>query len=216
MGSQQRFYIAAQGPLPTTVLHFWQAVWENNVHLIVMLTDATRGHDKAFPYWPQQDDSSVECGEFTVSRKMSTRSRAYVTSRLVLTQRGSRRARVVWHLQFTDWADHGCPEDTEGFVQFVTELDTLRQTAASEMAVQPGGSSRNTPVLVHCSAGVGRTGVTIMCDVLLYCLDHNLEVDVPKLLRHLRQQRMLMVQTVTQYKFVYQVLLHYLQRSRLI
>ena len=215
MGSQQRFYIAAQGPLPTTLQHFWQAVWENNVHLIVMLTDTTRGQDRAYPYWPQQDNTSVECDQFTISRSVSTPSRAYVTSRLVLTQRGSRRARVVWHLQFTAWADHGCPEDAAGFVQFVEEMATLRQTAASEMAVTPGGS-RNTPVLVHCSAGVGRTGVTIMCDVLLHCLDHNLEVDVPKLLHHLRQQRMLMVQTVTQYKFVYQVLAHYLKRSRLI
>ncbi|XP_037073374.1 tyrosine-protein phosphatase non-receptor type 21-like [Pollicipes pollicipes] len=158
MGSQQRFYIAAQGPLPTTVLHFWQAVWENNVHLVVMLTDAT------------------------------------------LHRLGRPTA---------------CPEDAAGFVQFVDELATLRQTAASEMAVAHGGS-RNTPVLVHCSAGVGRTGVTVMCDVLLHCLDHNLEVDVPKLLHHLRQQRMLMVQTMTQYKFIYQVLVHYLKRSRLI
>lgn len=215
MGSQQRFYIAAQGPLPTTVHHFWQAVWENNVHLIVMLTDASRGVDRAFPYWPQQDHSSVECGDFTICRKMSTPSRSYVTSRLVVWQRAARRSRVVWHLQYTDWADHGCPEDAAGFVQFLEELNTLRQTAASEMAVSPGGS-RNTPVLVHCWAGVGRTGVTVMCDVLLHRLDHNLELDPPKLLHHLRQQRMLMVQTLTQYQFVYQVLLHYLRRSRLI
>ncbi len=58
--------------------------------------------------------------------------------------------------------------------------------------------------------------MTILCDILLHCLDHNLEVDVPKVLSHLRQQRMLMVQTVAQYKFVHTVLIEYLQQSRLI
>ena len=76
--------------------------------------------------------------------------------------------------------------------------------------------NRNPPVLVHCSAGVGRTGVAVLCDVLLHAVDHNLDVDVPRALAHLRQQRMLMVQTVAQYKFVHTVLIAYLRQSRLI
>merc|ERR1712013_649254 len=80
----------------------------------------------------------------------------------------------------------------------------------------PKKKTNNTPVLVHCSAGVGRTGVTILVDILLYCADHNIAIDIPKVLSHLRQQRMLMVQTVAQYKFVHTVLINYLGQSRLI
>ena len=119
----------------------------------------------------------------------------------------------MWHLQFSDWSDHGCPSDPATFLAFLEELAALRAHTATEI---PAGRNRNPPVLVHCSAGVGRTGVTILCDILLFCVDHNLDVDIPKVLTHLRQQRMLMVQTVAQYKFVHSVLIHYLNQSRLI
>ena len=114
------------------------------------------------------------------------------------------------------------------FQEFLEEIGSLRQhimTASasslsspspSSKSPKPGSKSRNPPVLVHCSAGVGRTGVAILCDILLYCVDHNVDIDIPKVLSHLRQQRMLMVQTVAQYKFVHMVLIQYLKQSRLI
>lgn len=97
---------------------------------------------------------------------------------------------------------------------FLEELSTLRRYTYKE--VRGVGRNRNTPVLVHCSAGVGRSGVTILCDLLLEATDHNLPLDPPKVLQHLRQQRMALVQTIAQYKLVYQVLLAYLNRARLI
>ena len=118
-------------------------------------------------------------------------------------------------LQYTDWSDHGCPSDARNFVEFLGEMSALRRHTSADMAGQ-AVVNRNPPVLVHCSAGVGRTGVALLCDILLYCVDHNLDVDVPKVLSHLRQQRMLMVQTVAQYKFVHTVLIQYLKQSRLI
>ena len=99
------------------------------------------------------------------------------------------------------------------YLEFLEELAAVRRVAASEI---PAGNNKNPPVLVHCSAGVGRTGVTILSDILLYCLDHNIDIDIPKILTHLRQQRMLMVQTVAQYKFVHETLIGYLRQSRLI
>jgi len=99
------------------------------------------------------------------------------------------------------------------YLTFMEELSALRRHTVSEVAA---GKNRNTPVLVHCSAGVGRTGVTILSDILRYCADHNIDIDIPKVLSHLRQQRMLMVQTVAQYKFAHTALIHYLAQSRLI
>jgi len=215
VGNQQRQYIAAQGPLESTVASFWQMVWEHNVHLIVMLTEVQeQGRHKCFPYWPgTEQDCKMEHGEYLVVRKFSTPSTSYLTTSLCMMHIPSKKQRTVWHIQYTEWPDHGCPEDVQGFISFMEEIDCVRQAAASEI---PPGKSRNTPVLVHCSAGVGRSGVTILCDVMVYCLDHNEPIDVPKMLNVLRQQRMLTVQTMSQYKFVYLVLIQYLKNARLI
>lgn len=216
VGEGQRFYICCQGPLANTVAHFWQCVWEADVYLVVMLTSVTgdTATSKSFPYWPQTDNTSVECGQYRVFRKHSTLSGSHITSRLQVVHVPARKTRTIWHLQFTDWADHGCPEDILGYISFLEELSTLRRYTYQE--VRGVGRNRNTPVLVHCSAGVGRSGVTILCDLLLEATDHNLPLDPPKVLLHLRQQRMALVQTIAQYKFVYQVLLAYLNRARLI
>lgn len=97
---------------------------------------------------------------------------------------------------------------------FLEELSTLRRITYNE--VEGVGRNRNTPVLVHCSAGVGRSGVTIMCDLLMEASRHNVPLEPPKLLAQLRQQRMSLVQSFNQYKFIYKVLLASLQSARLI
>ncbi|XP_045027481.1 tyrosine-protein phosphatase non-receptor type 14-like isoform X2 [Daphnia magna] len=242
VGSAQRFYIAAQGPLPSTVSDFWQMVWQCDVYVIVMLADTTSsnngGHQtpllntksvnalrshvshssmngySGFTYWPQQDAATLEFGEYKITRQVSKLSagRQSIT-KLDVMHLPTSQQRSIWHLQYSDWADHGCPRDVTSFLSFLEEMDMVRRHAVSDV---PVGKNRNTPVLVHCGAGVGRTGVTVACDVLLTSLDHNVVVDVPKLITHLRQQRMLMVQTVAQYRSIYALLLAYLGRSRLI
>ena len=129
----------------------------------------------------------------------------------------SQKSRTLWHLQYTDWGEAGCPTNVRAFLNFLEELSALRNHISTNAAQIIGiGRNKNPPVLVHCSAGVGRTGVAILTDILLYCVDHNVDIDIPKMLTHLRQQRMLMVQTVAQYKFVHTALIAYLKQSRLI
>jgi len=215
VGNSQRFYIAAQGPLPNTVHNFWAMVLECDVHLIVMLTEVS-GVNKpsaCIPYWPQNEGSSLEIGDFTITKIFSSKSTSYKTTTLKLGHIPSGKTRRVWHIQFSGWQDHGCPDDASEFLAFCEEMGTLRRHTMTEIS---SGVNSNTPVLVHCSAGVGRTGVTILTDILLYCIDHNIHIDIPKVLSHLRQQRMLMIQTVTQYKFIHSVLIQYLSKSRLI
>jgi len=215
VGESQRFYIAAQGPLPNTVHNFWSMVQECDVHLIVMLTEVSGANKSSacIPYWPQNDGSSLEIGDFTITKKFSSDSGSYCTTTLQLTHTPTKRVRRVWHLQYSGWQDHGCPEDVNQYLAFCEEMGALRRHTVHEVSA---GKNSNTPVLVHCSAGVGRSGVTILADILLYCADHNIDIDIPKVMSHLRQQRMLMVQTVAQYKFVHTVLINYLGQSRLI
>jgi len=215
IGQQQRFYIAAQGPLPSTANSFWQMVWEQNAQIIIMLTEVKeQGRDKCFPYWPQEENGGkVEFGDYQITRRFVSSSDSFCTSALTLMHGVQKKQRNIWHIQYTDWPDHGCPQNVHGFLSFMEEIDSVRRHAASEL---PPGKSRNVPMIVHCSAGVGRSGVTILCDVMIYCLDHNENLEVPNVLTNLRQQRMLTVQTLAQYKFVYSVLIQYLKNSRLI
>ena len=226
VGDQQRFYIAGQGPLPNTVIHFWQMVLQSDVHLIVMLTDSSVGDkggisSNCLPYWPQKNGSTLEVGDFRINKQFTSPSSngAYTTSTLTLSHAPTGSSRTIWHLQYTDWGDTGCPTNVRSYLDFLEEISSLRTHIATSSEVNSNRSSyrnRNPPVLIHCSAGVGRTGITVLCDILLYCVNYNIDIDIPKMLTHLRQQRMLMVQTIAQYKFVHTVLIHYLKQSRLI
>lgn len=222
VGEQQRFYIAAQGPMPHTVAHFWQMVLQCDVHLVVMLTETchdTSATTACIPYWPTKVGATAEVGSgYKITHLSSTTyDDAYTTTTLKLVHTPSNKSRTVWHLQYTDWGEAGCPSNVRAFLNFLEELSALRNHISTNAAEIIGvGRNRNPPLLVHCSAGVGRTGVAILTDILLYCVDHNVDIDIPKMLTNLRQQRMLMVQTVAQYKFVHTALIAYLKQSRLI
>ncbi|KAG9347227.1 hypothetical protein JZ751_004794 [Albula glossodonta] len=165
-------------------------IWEQGVNVIAMVTaEEEGGRSKSHRYWPKlgSKHNSATHGKFKVTTKFRTDSGCYATTGLKVKHLLSGQERTVWHLQYTDWPDHGCPE-----------------------------YSLNPPIVVHCSAGVGRTGVVILTELMISCLEHNERVDVPVMLGRLRQQRMLMVQTISQYKFVYQVLIQFLKNSRLI
>lgn len=211
-GLERLSYVAAQGPLSNTAADFWQMVWQLDARVIVMLTDVTDEHgaEKCFQYWPHESDAGNVCLNFDhlqVVRRFGTRSTSFVTNSLALSHASfPKRTRNVWHIRYIDWPDHGCPE-VSGFLGFMDEIESVRRH---------DDGSRSAPTIVHCSAGVGRSGVTILCDVMIHALDRNLDLDVPKVLARLRHQRMLIVQTLAQYKFVYTVLVQYLKNSRLI
>uniref|UniRef100_A0AAR2LWA8 Tyrosine-protein phosphatase non-receptor type n=1 Tax=Pygocentrus nattereri TaxID=42514 RepID=A0AAR2LWA8_PYGNA len=209
-------YIATQGPLPNTSHDFWQMVWEQGVNVIAMVTaEEEGGRSKSHRYWPKlgSKHNSATHGKFKVTTKFRTDSGCYATTGLKVKHLLSGQERTVWHLQYTDWPEHGCPEYVQGFLSYLEEIQSVRRHTNSMLDTS---KSPNPPVVVHCSAGVGRTGVVILTELMISCLEHNERVEVPVMLGRLRQQRMLMVQTVSQYKFVYQVLIQFLKSSRLI
>lgn len=210
VGSKQRFYIAAQGPTRQTLPHFWQCVWEAEVYLVVQLTDPTEDPN----YLPDARERSIDVGQdFQVLWEFSQKTGHCITSKVRLCHVSSRRYRTIWHLHYTDWGEQGCPHSVAHFLGFLEELQSVQQHLMVEI---PPGHNKNPPVFVHCTAGVGRTGLTVLCDLLLYTVDHNQEVDIPRVVGLLRHQRPFMVQTIAQYRFVYSLLIHYLKQTRLI
>lgn len=214
LGKQQWWFLATQAPLRNTAHDFWQMIWEQEVDVIAMLTALDeQDRPKCFPYWPQDSGSEnkIQLGQYEIELQFSNGNWCYITSQISIRNKTSKEERQVWHMQYTDWPDHGCPEDIYGFLGFLDEVESVHRLAESEE-----GSGKKSPVVVHCSAGVGRTGVVLLSTIMKSCLEHNLNVDIPRVLAHLRQQRMYMVQTLGQYSFVYKTLIRYLKNTRLI
>ncbi|XP_030212093.1 tyrosine-protein phosphatase non-receptor type 21 isoform X3 [Gadus morhua] len=208
-------YIASQGPLSNTCQDFWQMVWEQGVSIIAMVTaEEEGGREKSFRYWPRLGSrhNTVTYGRFKITTRFRTDSGCYATTGLKIKHLLSGHERTIWHLQYTDWPDHGCPEDFKGFLTFLEEVQSVRRHTNSISDPK----NAHQPVLVHCSAGVGRTGVVLLSEIMIACLEHNEMFDVPTVLSMLRQQRMMMVQTISQYVFIYKVLIQFLRNSRLI
>ncbi|XP_051775844.1 tyrosine-protein phosphatase non-receptor type 21 isoform X1 [Erpetoichthys calabaricus] len=215
VGGQEWSYIATQGPLQNTCQDFWQMVWEQSVAIIAMVTaEEEGGREKSFRYWPRLGSrhNTVTYGRFKITTRFRTDSGCYATTGLKIKHLLTGQERTVWHLQYTDWPDHGCPDDFKGFLSYLEEIQSVRRHTNG--SVDPKNTT--LPVLIHCSAGVGRTGVVILSEVMIACLEHNEMLDIPTVLVKLRQQRMMMVQTIAQYTFVYKVLIQFLKNSRLI
>lgn len=214
VGTRTYQYIATQGPMENTVVDFWQMIWEQNVQVIVAATDDkidSRG--ACHPYWPDDSPcSKARFGSFEVETLSVRDEGAYKARTLSVRQGGTKRARTICHLHFTDWPDNRVPESPNAFLEFLEELESARQTInSSKLAELTAG-----PVVVHCTAGVGRTGVLILTDLMIACLQNNQRLNVVKSLTHLRSQRMFLVANFGQYRFVYATLIHFIKNSRLI
>ncbi|KAH8255742.1 hypothetical protein KR038_009616 [Drosophila bunnanda] len=207
VGTKQRFYIVAQSPQESQTMHtFWQCVWEADVYLVVQLTED-------MSYIPLSSQQRLEFGQFQVYQEFSQTTDRCTTSKLRLFHAPSRRYRSVWHLQYADWAEQNCPRDVNHFLDFLEELNSVRLASTHEV---PPGHNTNPPVLIHCLEGGGRSGVTLTADLLLYTLDHNEDLDIPRVIGQLRHQRDSIIPSLAQYKFIYNLLITYLKRTRLI
>ncbi|XP_045696282.1 tyrosine-protein phosphatase non-receptor type 3 isoform X5 [Phyllostomus hastatus] len=186
-------YIAAQGPLPHTCAQFWQVVWDQKLPLIVMLTTLTeRGRTKCHQYWPDPPDVA-EHGNFHIRCQSEDCTIAYVFREMLVTNTQTGEEHTVTHLQYVAWPDHGVPDDSSDFLEFVNYVRSLRVDAE--------------PVLVHCSAGIGRTGVLVTMETAMCLIERNLPVYPLDIVRKMRDQRAMMVQTSSQYKFVCEAIL---------
>ncbi|XP_070854490.1 tyrosine-protein phosphatase non-receptor type 21-like [Drosophila suzukii] len=151
--------------------------------------------------------------QFQVYQEFSQATDRCTTIKLRLYHVPSRRYRSVWYLQYADWAEQNCPRDVNHFLGFLEELSSVRLASTQEV---PPGHNTNPPVLLHCMEGGGRSGVTLTADLLFYTLNHNEDLDISRVVGQLRHQRDSIIPSLAQYKFIYNLLISYLKRSRLI
>ncbi|CAH8496969.1 unnamed protein product [Schistosoma turkestanicum] len=219
-------YIAAQGPLPNTYGDFWQMCWEQQVCLIVMLTAISeRGRAKCHQYWPDlnhtvnfsvsssprisQSRSSTDLQLKTVREEITT-DIAY--REFDITQIPSHRAslqsvlrkqmetRRISQLQYISWPDHGVPNDTDQLISFVEQVQRIRGKTL-------------TPIVVHCSAGIGRTGVLIAIETSINLMGCNYPIKPIELVQRMREHRAMLIQTTGQFQFVCETILKVFHRN---
>uniref|UniRef100_A0A673VZR7 protein-tyrosine-phosphatase n=1 Tax=Salmo trutta TaxID=8032 RepID=A0A673VZR7_SALTR len=175
-------YIACQGPLPATCSDFWRMTWEQGSNMVVMLTtQVERGRVKCHQYWPNSGAIATH-GDFQVSCVTEEGKSAFLVREITLTHLESGESRPLTQIQYMAWPDHGVPDDYTDFLDFVSLVRRKRE-------------GKEEPVIVHCSAGIGRTGVLITMETAMCLIECNQPVYPLDIVRTMRDQRAMMIQT---------------------
>ncbi|KAM4640553.1 receptor-type tyrosine-protein phosphatase C [Discoglossus pictus] len=196
---EPRKYIAAQGPKDETMNDFWRMIWEQKSSIIVMVTRCEEGNrNKCAQYWPSMEDDTETFGDILVKIREEKTFPDYITRKLHVLHKREKTERDITHIQFTVWPDHGVPDDPNLLLKLRRRVNALSNFFSG-------------PIIVHCSAGVGRTGTYISIDAMLEGLEAEGRVDVYGYVVQLRRQRCLMVQVESQYIFIHKSLVEYNQ-----
>jgi protein tyrosine phosphatase len=201
-GSQ--LFIAAQGCMKQTVQAFWEMTFQENTRIIIMVTnEVEKAKIKCVRYWPELN-KSITAGNLSISNTGEKSTRDYIVRQLEIQEVNSRSpARQLYHYQCIGWPDHGTPKEPGAILEMLQLIEATQKTFE-----YPG------PIVVHCSAGIGRTGTVIVIQMLMNLLQskgHLEERDVPRTVQRVRLQRSGMVQTEAQYHFIYQSIIYYLE-----
>ncbi|KAF6017793.1 PTPN3 [Bugula neritina] len=187
-------YIAAQGPLPNTCADFWEMVWQQQITLVVMLTALVeRGRIKCHQYWPHLYETT-DFGTLQLTCLKEKETRSFAFREFTLVNMETSEERHIYQMQYIAWPDHGVPDDSSDFLDFVIRVRQKRV-------------GMTEPTLVHCSAGIGRTGVLILMETAMCLIESNQPVYPLDIVRQMRDQRAMLIQTSGQYKFVCEAIL---------
>ncbi|XP_076679388.1 tyrosine-protein phosphatase non-receptor type 2-like isoform X1 [Andrena cerasifolii] len=192
-----RQYILTQGPLENTAGHFWLMVWEQNSKAVLMLNKIIEKNQvKCYQYWPLGDSFSLTFLDVGLKVEYISKKESsdYTTRILKLTDIETDESREILHFHYTTWPDFGVPQSPTAFLHFLADV---RQSGALDQNVGP-------PV-VHCSAGIGRSGTFCLVDTCLVLIEENglNSVNVRDVLIEMRRYRMGLIQTPDQLRFSY-------------
>ncbi|NXP79686.1 PTPRJ phosphatase, partial [Ramphastos sulfuratus] len=200
--NSKKAFIAAQGPLPNTIEDFWRMIWEKNIYSIVMLTKCVeQARTKCEQYWPEEQSKSY--GDIIVTMVSEIVLPEWTIRDFTVEKSNTPESHTVRQFHFTSWPDHGVPETTDLLINF-------RHLVHEYSSQNPIDS----PTLVHCSAGVGRTGTFIAIDRLIQQMEMESTVDVYGVVYDLRMHRPLMVQTEDQYVFLNQCVMDIIRSQK--
>ncbi|XP_065834681.1 receptor-type tyrosine-protein phosphatase S-like isoform X3 [Oscarella lobularis] len=186
-------YIASQGPTKQTSADMWRMIWGENVRSIVMLTNLVEGTKiKCHQYWPSNIGEMKNFEGLAVTLDKIDSYADYEIRSIRITLGDDVRHVKLYH--FTTWPDHGVPKFATGLLTFIKRVNR-------ELPKDSG------PIVVHCSAGVGRTGTFIVIDQMLEKIDEGLSIDIFSAVTSLRTKRQEMVQGEAQYVFIHVALL---------
>ncbi|XP_042241969.1 uncharacterized protein LOC121879407 [Homarus americanus] len=200
--NKSREFIACQGPTDDTIEDFWRMVWEKNVHIIVMVTQCVEKNTrKCAKYWPDKEEEKglvlrQAMLRVTMLHQASNQGEGYIIRKFKLSRIPNYSSRIVQHFHFVSWPDMGCPDTPNHLINLVE-------------AVRKAVPSSSSHVLVHCSAGVGRTGTFIGLNNMIDEIAEEDSVDVFHTVYKMRMHRTNMVQTEAQYAFLYKCVLKY-------
>ncbi|XP_049575717.1 tyrosine-protein phosphatase non-receptor type 9 [Syngnathus scovelli] len=206
-------YIATQGPLPKTFGDFWRMVWEQMVLIIVMTTRVVeRGRVKCGQYWPLEEGRTEQHVCFQVTNTHIQVFQDFKLSHLELYNTQSGERRDVCHYLYVSWPDFGVPKSASAMLDFREHVLRRRDVAVQSLGSSWKGPPGGPPVVVHCSAGIGRTGTFCTLDICLSQLEDIGTVDVHQTVRRMRTQRAFSIQTWDQYYFCYTAIIEYAMR----
>eukprot|EP01103_Thecamoeba_quadrilineata_P006253 TRINITY_DN15983_c0_g1_i1.p1 TRINITY_DN15983_c0_g1~~TRINITY_DN15983_c0_g1_i1.p1 ORF type:complete len:329 (-),score=30.54 TRINITY_DN15983_c0_g1_i1:269-1222(-) len=189
-----RQYISCQAPILPTMVDFWRMIWEQQTSLIVMLTKIFEaGRTKAHIYWPIYENVPQKFDQITVTLLQETVTEYFVIRQFFLCKDSDERVQEVFHIHYTDWPDQGVPKNSIGIRSLCARVNVLSKRTPD-----------SGPIVVHCSAGVGRSGSFIAIHHILNQINNKCSYDILETVLKMRKDRAGMVQTEDQYRFIHQ------------
>jgi tyrosine-protein phosphatase non-receptor type 9 len=207
---QKNAFINTQGPLPKTTPEFWRMIWEQHTLVIVMTTRVMeRGRPKCHQYWEGDAGGEGTYGQFTVKTIAVEAEPDYTVTTVSLVNNKTDESREVSHWQFTSWPDYGVPRSAKAMLEFLERVRRKQNAMVVALGDTWAGHPRGPPIVVHCSAGIGRTGTFCTLDICISRLEDLGTADIRGTVERIRSQRAYSIQMPDQYIFCHLALIEY-------
>ncbi|XP_066258086.1 tyrosine-protein phosphatase non-receptor type 9 [Euwallacea similis] len=207
---QKNAFINTQGPLAKTTPDFWRMIWEQHTLVIVMTTRVMeRSRPKCHQYWESEEGGEATYGNFTVRTVAVETDPNYVVTTISLTNKKTDETREISHWQFTSWPDYGVPSSAKAMLEFLERVRRKQASMVSALEDTWAGHPRGPPIVVHCSAGIGRTGTFCTLDICISRLEDVGSADIRGVVEKIRSQRAYSIQMPDQYIFCHLALIEY-------